>query len=389
MVRIERGSREAMAGSAQASAGPRLGQGLFLNLGLLALGLLVLGCGQTEASLEGPPSPPSPPAEKEVSVRSLVLEGRDVEDRASLPADIFPFRRALLAAEVAGAVEATLVNDGDRVRSGQSLVRIDTRSLEQALRQAEAVHRQRQAQFQRAEALLERKSITQQQFLDALTNRDVAVARLESSQLDLERSQIKAPWSGQVAWRKVEVGDYVSPGQGVLELLEVRRLKVRAPAPSADVPFLRPGVPVEIRVDAFPGRIFRAKVTRLGAELDAAARTLDLEVEIDNAGGELKPGMFARLELSRRTLKGAILVPLVSLVDLEDRRVAYVVEEGRARRRELSLGPVIGQEVVVEEGLAIGDRVIVDGQLRVSPGQKVEELEGVAAKRESAGEDRS
>ncbi len=333
---------------------------------LLLVPLLACSRGGDGAILASPT-----PAEKVVPVATRMTASREVVERMSLPADLLPYRRAVLAAEVAGRVEKILAGEGDRVASGRALAEIDTRSQQQRLAEAEAVHRHRLELFRRAEKLLAKKSITEQQYLDAVTERDVAVAQLETASLMLDKSRVEAPWPGTVAVRRVEVGDYVVPGQPVVELLEVRRLKVRAPAPASDVPYLRLGLAAEVRLDVYPGEVFRGEVTCLAAELDPSARTLDVEVEIPNPDGRLRPGMYARLEMPRRTLEDAVLAPLAAVVELESSQVVYVVENERAVQRPVELGPVLGGEVVIARGLAAGERLIVEGQRQVSPGQRV------------------
>jgi membrane fusion protein (multidrug efflux system) len=368
------------------------GGGLWLTLALTLL-LTLTACGSgdgtssptTAEASKSTEQPAAPEASAEAGsearaaraalVRTAHPAVEDVVDEADLPADLQPLRRAVLAAEVPGTVEAVEVEEGQAVTRGQELVRVDTRELEQRVAEAEALHRQADAQQDRAEALFERRSITQKDLDDAITSKDVAEARLASAKLDLEKSKVKAPWSGRVTDKRVEVGDYVVPGQPVVELVEVSRLKVRAPAPASDVPYLKVGVPAEVRVDAFPGETFEGKVVRLAAELDPDARTLDVEVEIPNRDGRLRPGMLARVKIPRRTLKGALLLPLESVVDLGDRRVVYVVEDGLAHRREIELGPTVGERVVIQKGLSADDRVVVEGTQNVAEGQAVREAE--------------
>ena len=120
---------------------------------------------------------------------------------------------------------------------------------------------------------------------------------------------------------------------------------------------------------------------RLGAELDPGARTLTVEVEIENPDGILKPGMLARLEIPRRTIEGALLVPLEAVVDLGDEQVVFAVEDGRAVRRAVELGAVLGRRVVVTSGIAADDRIIVSGGQEVSDGQRVREAGGPEGER--------
>ncbi|MEM8993771.1 MAG: efflux RND transporter periplasmic adaptor subunit, partial [Acidobacteriota bacterium] len=307
-------------------------------------------------------------AERAVAVEVLVVEPQTVVDRASLSADLRAARRANLAAEVSGTVERLPIDEGDAVRAGDVLAAIDTRALAARLAEARAVDRQRQLQFERAEKLLEKRSITRVQFLDAVTNRDVAAAQLATAELELDRATVRAPWSGTVATTRVEEGDYVVPGQAMIELVDVSRLEAVAPAPAGDVPYLKVGAAAAVRVDVFPDHVFPGRVSRLAAELDAATRTLDVVVRLDPAevpgGGRLRPGLPARVELVRRTLDDAIVVPLAATIELDDSRAIYVVEDGHAVRRPVRLGPIVrgdgvgGDRVVVEDGLVAGDRLV-------------------------------
>jgi len=313
--------------------------------------------------------------ERVATVRTRVVEPEEVSDLAVFSADLLPLRRATLAAEVAGNVDSLSVELGQRVHKGQVLARIDTRALRQELAEAEALFNQALDRFERAEKLFAKRSITKEQHIDAVAGRDVAQARLASARLRLEKSEVKAPWTGHVAIKRLEVGDYAGPGQPLLDLVAMDRLKVKAPASAADVPYLKVGVPVVVRVDVFPGETFAGEVVRMGAELDPSTRTLEVVAEIENQDLRLRPGLFGRMELERRILSNALMVPLTSIVDFESRKIVYVVHDGIAELREVTLGAVLNQRVLVTEGLVAGDRYIVAGQQNVADGQRVVESE--------------
>jgi len=334
----------------------------------IALLAPLLGCGEEAGPVEAAPAP-----ERVAQVRTTTLEPRAVVDRTSIPGDILPLRRATLAAEVGGAVESVQVELGQAVASGQLLATIDERALAQSVAEAEAVLRQAELQHERARNLFDRRAITKAQLLDAVTSRDVAQARLESARLQLDKARVRAPWSGRIAERRVETGAFVTPGAPLFDLVDASRVKVRAPARSADVPFLEVGREVTIRVDALPGELFTAQVARLGAELDTASRTLAVEAELPNRDGRLRPGMLARIEVPRQALPAALVVPMSALVDLGGTKAVWTVVEGRAVRRDVTLGPVVGEDVVVR-GVEPGTRVIVEGWHLVGEGQKVEEV---------------
>jgi membrane fusion protein (multidrug efflux system) len=316
---------------------------------------------------------PAAPAESVAQVRTIALAPRTVVDRTSLPAGLEPRHRTVLSAEVGGAVETVRGELGQAVARGQILATIDERALAQQVAEAEAWLRQANLQYERAQNLFERKAVTKAQLLDAVTNRDVAVARIASAKLALDKARVAAPWAGRIAARHVEVGSFVAPGTPLFDLVDASRVKVRAEARAADVRFLAVGREVEVTFDAFPGEKFPAKIERLGAELDPQSRTLAVEAELANADGRLKPGMLARLDIPRQTLAGALVVPMSALVDLGGTKAVWTVADGRAQRREVTTGVVVGEEIVVT-GLPAGTHVIVEGQQAVGENQPVEEV---------------
>jgi RND family efflux transporter MFP subunit len=326
---------------------------------------------------------PSKPAEEDTQaevgatarvaqVQTITVRPREVTQTVDLAIDLRPARRATLAAEIAGNIEAVEFDLGDAVRAGQLMARIDTRSIQTEVAQAKALYDQAVDEANRAESLFARHSITRDRLISAQTNRDVAKSRLDSAKIRLAQSQVRAPWSGHVAARRVERGDYVDVGQALFELVDSDPLKVHASVPADNVPFLKVGEEAAVEVDAVPGRTFTARVTRLGAELDTASRTLELEARLPNSEGALKPGMYGRMHLPLRTLDAALVVPLSALVDFESGKVLYVVEAGHAARRHIVTGPVLGDEVVIEKGLEPDAAVIVAGQDQVADGQQVE-----------------
>jgi membrane fusion protein (multidrug efflux system) len=326
------------------------------------------------AACAAPEKPaPSPPAERIAQVRTTTLTSRTVVDRTSLPASLEPRHRAVLAAEVGGAVESVRAELGQAVAAGQVLATIDERALAQQVAEAEAWLRQAELQHERARNLFERKAVTKAQLLDALTNRDVALARLASAKLSLDKARVGAPWAGRIAGRHVEVGSFVAPGTPLFDLVDSTRVKVRAEARAADVRFLAVGREVEITFDAFPGEVFASRIARLGAELDPESRTLAVEAELANSDGRLKPGMLARLDIPRQTVAGAFVVPMSALVDLGGTKALWTVVDGRAVRREVTTGVVVGEEIVIL-GLPEGTRIIVEGQQAVGENQPVEEV---------------
>lgn len=337
----------------------------FVSLAVLPiLAILAAGCGsQAAAPADTTNNPPTP-------VEVLLLEPTNARDEIVVPAELEPHRRARIAAEAGGRVLRIGGDLGDDVAAGATLLVVDQRAAQEELVAATALERQARLQRERAEALLERRSITKAQLLDAVTNHDVATARLAAARLGLANTTVAAPWKGAIAARLVEVGDYVVPGQPTLELVDPSALTARAVIAADDARWIAADAEVAVLLSSRDDQRVPARLARRAPAIDPVSRTLEVEAEL--GGGVAIPGEPARLAIVRRRLEAVVLVPAAALIELEDGYAAYVVENGNAKRREVRVGTRIGEQVVIEAGLAPGDRVIVRGQDRVADGQAVE-----------------
>ena len=144
---------------------------------------------------------------------------------------------------------------------------------------------------------------------------------------------------------------------------------------------LAPGQKAQVQVDAYPGRKFTGHVYTVGLKADMSTRTFPVEVIVANRGPEvLKPGMIARVDIEVGILKDAISVPQDAVMDDRGGKFAYVVQGDSAERRPLLLGPTFGEEVLVEKGLTPGDELVIQGQSKLRPGDRVERSEGLCAR---------
>ena len=175
--------------------------------------------------------------------------------------------------------------------------------------------------------------------------------------------------------RDIEPGEVVSPGAPITVLHRVDRLKAVAGVPENDIVAFRVGGEATIEVDAFPGRTFEGRIHLIGPAAVDPSRTFPTEIAIDNPGGELRPGMIARVALVKRRLEDVVVVERDVLQDRDAGPVAVVADGGVARVRELTLGASEGNRVVVDEGLALGEWLIVTGQRGLIDGQGVDVVE--------------
>lgn len=368
---------------------------LLAPLSRAALLLLAAGCGHPAA--EAPPPTP-------VRVQAPVVGAPGGAARYSAP--IMPGRRVDLAFKVPGYIAALAtvpdgrgrtrpIQEGDRVRSGEVLARIRptdfTNKVDQARSQqaeAEAGLAQAKQAYERASALYERKSLTRAEFeaakaaYDAMLAKQAGagavVAEARSAQAD---AALRSPMNGVVLKRLVEVGSLVGPGTPGFVLADLSSVKMQFGAPDTVFRTLSLQRPVEITTAAYPESRFRGRVTSLAPAADPGSLVFDVEVTVPNGDGRLKPGMVASLELAPPQEGTAPAVPLAAIVrsaSRPDGYSLYVVEEKDrrtvARRRDVTLGPMVAGGVSVTAGLRPGDRVIVSGATVIADGEAVEVL---------------
>ncbi|MGD8450332.1 MAG: efflux RND transporter periplasmic adaptor subunit [Phycisphaerae bacterium] len=328
------------------------------------------------------PVPPVVAVPVNVTVETVALE--DVKDALTLTAVVEPNRVVRVAAEVAGRIErygestssaggeSTPLVEGEQVQKGQAIIHLNKDLLQarydQALAQADYDDRE----YQRQLDLYERAVGSKTELDDARTRREVSRAALEGTEHELARTTICAPQAGVLNKLPREVGEYVTPGDEVAEIVEVDTVKVVVNVPERDVRCFQVGQEAELVPFVEGQAALVGEITYVSALADEGTRTTRLEITADNRKGLLRSGQIINARLIRQQIPGTIMIPLAAVIPLEVGHVVYVVNDEHAERRDVVLGLLQGRRVQVLSGLAPGDRLIVAGHRYVGPGQPVD-----------------
>lgn len=281
-----------------------------------------------------------------------------------------------VSAEESGVIREIFVEKGSSVREAQALARIDGEILEAQVAQARAAAELAEETWTRRKRLWEEDRVGSEiAYLEARYAAEQTAASLRALEERLERTTVRAPFAGVLDQRMIEVGSMVSPGQALFRVVDLSPMKVVAGVPERYAADVRPGTETTVHFDVLPGDAFEGSISYVGATVDARNRTFPVELRMANPGGLVKPEMVANLEVERRTLEEAVVVPQDALVRVEDGYVVFVVrEEGGvsvAERRRVELGPRQRDEVVIMAGVSEGDRLVVVGQKSVADGDRV------------------
>jgi membrane fusion protein (multidrug efflux system) len=217
-----------------------------------------------------------------------------------------------------------------------------------------------------------RGSATSNELDQARTKAAASRAALDAAKARLERAVISAPIDGVLNRLPVEVGEYVSPGDVVAEIVDIDTALVVVDVPERDIRHLKVGQREEVHLQALGSTRRTGTIRYISEVADPNARTTRVEIELDNTARVLRSGQIVMVRLVRRVLPEVILIPLDAVVPLENEYRVYVVADGKAQPRAVKLGFLKGRRVQVLSGLAPGDRLITRGQYSCGPGQPVQ-----------------
>lgn len=275
-----------------------------------------------------------------------------------------------ITSKASNIVTVIRFEDGQRVQRGQVLLELDSVQARADLAAAEAASAESASQVKRSRELIATKVISDAQFDTLEATMKANEARVASARSRVEDTIIRAPFSGRVGLRRVSVGSLVNPGTIITTLDDISVIKVDFSVPENFLSGLREGLTVAATAAAFPGREFAGKVSGVDSRIDPVSRSVTVRANVPNADLSLKPGMFLNVTLSRDSHE-ALVVPEAALVPEQSRQFLFVVEDGRAVRREVRIGRRQPGRVEIVDGLRIGEVVIVEGTQKVREGGSV------------------
>jgi RND family efflux transporter MFP subunit len=338
---------------------------------------LVAGCGAKQAQ-----APAAEAATTPAPVRAEPVASATVAHQARAVGVLGPRDEVRLAFKVGGIVERVLVDAGDRVRKGQLLAELKRTEVDAAVAQANEAAEKARRDLERGQRLRRDEVATEEQVENLTTAYKVALANLQAARFNAQFARIVAPADGVVFERLVEDGELVQAGQPVVVLGATGSgWVVRAGLADRDAVRVEPGAAAEVTFDAFPGRVFAGRVTRIGAAADRLTGTFEVEVEVQPDGARFARGLVGKVALPLASVDGiagdSTVVPVTALVEADGpRAVVYVIDREHkvARRKDVTLGPILGEQVVVTAGLAVGEPVITDGAAWLTDGRAVREV---------------
>jgi membrane fusion protein (multidrug efflux system) len=273
--------------------------------------------------------------------------------------------------EIAGRIERIAFEEGQRVKKGSLLARLDaaeTRAVLASSRAQAALDKQR---MERGEDMRQKNFISQQALDELKSAYTRALAKQREDEAKLAKSEIRAPFDGVAGLRQVSEGAYVPAGTDIARLEKLDQLKLDFRVPETYLAQLKEGLAVSAAVDAFPQSSFPGKIYAIEPAVDEQTRTVLVRARVANRELRLRPGMFARVSLTLGVRENAVWIPEEAIVPRGQDAFVFRVVDGKAELVPVTTGMRKVGEVEILKGVAAGDLVVTDGTQRLAPGMQV------------------
>lgn len=319
-----------------------------------------------------------------ITVVSEQVQVHQINQSLSLIGKLEAVQSVVVASEVAGKVESIQVKANQHVSEGQLLVKLEDDKALAAIAEAKAYLKDEQRKLKEFERLVSRNAITQTEIDAQKTSVEIAQARLTAANANLSDLHIAAPFAGTVGFINFSRGKLVSAGSELLTLDDLSLMQLDLLVPERYLSMLSIGMPVTANASAWGNQVFNGKVVGIDSRINAETLNLRVRIQFDNPENQLKPGMLLTTSLAFPAIEAPI-IPVQALEYSGTKRYVYVIgSDNKAKRTEVQLGARVENQVVIESGLNIGDKIVVQGIVNMRDGVQVKEAGSPDTNREAA-----
>ncbi|MDO5610416.1 MAG: efflux RND transporter periplasmic adaptor subunit [Pseudomonadota bacterium] len=330
---------------------------------------LLAACGKSESA-----NPQSRSGAQAVPVTTTLVREEAFSETVSAVGTVTARESITVTAKVSEIVERVHFESGQQVARGAPLVTLSGQQQQAALQAAEATAEEAERLYQRNRQLVDQQLIARSQFDAQHALRNATQARVAEIRAQLGDRVIRAPFTGVLGIRQVSPGALVTPGTAIATLDDLSRVYVDFPLPEAQLQHLGAGQRLIGVAAAWPGRSFDGVVSTIDARINPATRALTVRADFANADGALKPGMLVNVQLFQAERR-ALRVPEIAVMQVGRETFAWKVgADDKVEQVPVTVGHRDAGQVEITQGLAAGDRIVVDGVGKLRAGQTIAEV---------------
>jgi membrane fusion protein (multidrug efflux system) len=316
----------------------------------------------------------APPAMPPMPVETAEVRVADSDKLLSAVGSLRSEESVVIAAEIAGRIEKIGFAEGEQTKQSKLLIKLDSSVQQAELDRTIASRDLSKSNYQRAENLLKDHAVSQQERDEAYAKWRLDEASVRLAKAQLAKTSIKAPFAGTLGLRQVSLGDYIQPGQPLVNLEAIKQLKVEFSIPEKYLAEVKTGQKVALQSDAYPQRSFSAQVYAIDPQVNEQSRSLMVRGLLDNAEHQLLPGQFVKVQLRVATRTDALFIPEQALIPQPKTKLVFKVVDGKAQMVPVETGTRLKGWVEITSGLQAGDMVVTGGHQKIGPGSPVHAL---------------
>jgi membrane fusion protein (multidrug efflux system) len=311
------------------------------------------------------------PTERVAEVKVMEVKPEQLTEWIDLPASVEAYLSAEVPAEVSGRIDWIGPKEGSTVSKGAPIMRIDQRTFQSEVDEAQASYDLASNECKRFEELYHEGIISSERLDQCKANVTTNFAKLEVVKVQLEKATVRSPIDGVLNKLDFDEGEFVRQGDKVADLVVINPVKVVAKVPEKDISYIHSGGKVDVLFGMSDEKNYRGTVSYISVVGDPATRTYEVEITVPNPSLEILPAMIARVQIVRQQISNAVSIPLFSVIPKGDFKAIFVEKGGRAEERLIKLGVLQENRVQVLEGLQPRERLIVEGHRELSDGEAV------------------
>jgi membrane fusion protein (multidrug efflux system) len=295
-----------------------------------------------------------------VMVDAIVVSETNFANKIEISGSIEANENVEIRSEVSGIVDKIYFTEGTNVSKGQVLLKINDIELRAQLSQAMTKQGLAAENERRANLLLKKEAISQEEYDIASAEYRSLRAQTQLIQAQIAKTTIKAPFSGKIGLRNISPGTYVTPTTLITKLVSANQLKISFSIPEKYASEVKNNTPIQFTIPNNSEK-YTAKIYAIEPEIETATRTLKIKAIAENPNGKLLAGTFATIELSLENINGAIQIPSEAVVPVQDGKVVFIANNGKAKEVKIETIARTDKDVIVTQGIKSGDTILTSG----------------------------
>ena len=293
---------------------------------------------------------------KSMTVNGIVIQTQTFDNNLSLSGSIEADEQVDIRSEASGIVEGIYFKEGSTVSKGQLLFKVNDLELRAQLAQAKTKEELAAENERRAKLLLQKEAISQEEYDIARADHKLAQAQIQLIRAQIDKTSVRAPFSGKIGLRSISPGTYITPAK----LVNIGKLKITFSVPEKYANQIRENSNLSFTVTGSTQK-YTAKVYAIEPEVQIATRTLQVRALAENKDGKLFPGTFANVELPLDIIKDAIVIPTEAIIPVQNGKKVFIFNGGKAKEVMVETTTRTDASIVVLSGLKVGDTLIISG----------------------------